>query len=243
MRTLISATALAVVMTLGLSACENPAGQAAAQTAQNLVRPGLGEDPGSPDVTPFALPEGVRVIGEIKGADEVDGECENEASEPSGSGNYVRICVPLENMTGTPVQIEFPAGLLVVATSEGRAQNGLLIERTLITVPPTQRGGGGCRRPDERRAPRVGETAQDPCAYVVRLNLYCLNEARDPSNPFITYAFAGVTRDVALQEILSMLEGKTIKGEENVGAVQDALYSITEGRGLTRMDRAAMNAL
>jgi len=221
-----------------------PLSAASAQSAQNVVRPGLGEDPGPPDVTPFALPEGVRVMGVIRGADEYRGECENASTDSSGTGAYVRICVPIENLSGTPVQIEFPAGLIVVATSEGRAQNGLLIERTLVTVPPTPQGGAGCRRPEDDRRSRLRQDQKpDPCAYVVPLYLYCLNEERDPSNPYITYAFAGVTRDDGLQELLRLLEGRAVKSSEDVATVQNALYSITEGRGLTREDRPAIARL
>src|SRR5690606_34268203 len=103
-----------------------PLSAASAQSGQNVVRPGLGEDPGPPDVTPFALPDGVRLMGVIRGANEYSGECDDASTQSSGSGAYVRICVPIENLSGGPVQIEFPAGLIVVATSEGRSQNGLL---------------------------------------------------------------------------------------------------------------------
>ena len=183
-------------------------------------------------------------MGVIRGANEYSGECDDASTQSSGSGAYVRICVPIENLSGGPVQIEFPAGLIVVATSEGRSQNGLLIERTLVTVPPTQRGGSGCLRPEnDRRSRQRADQKTDPCAYVVPLYLYCLNEERDPSNPYTTYAFAGVTRDDGLQELLRLLEGKAVKSPHDVAAVQDALYSITEGRGLTREDRPAIARL
>lgn len=213
---------------------------ASAQSQENVVRPGLGEDPGAPETTPFALPPGVRLAGTIRGADEESGECEAPGAEPGGTGVYVRVCVPLENLSGSPVQIEFPAGLVLVATSEGRAQNGLLIERTLVTVPPTMRGGAGCRRVEDERA---GQEAQDPCVFVVPLYLYCLNEERDPSSPFITYAFSGVTNDRALREMLSLLDGKAVRTKEQIGLVQEALYNITEGRGLRPQDRAVLNQL
>lgn len=221
-----------------------PLSTASAQSSQNVVRPGLGEDPGAPEVTPFVLPEGVRVMGVIRGANEYSGECDDASTQPNGTGAYVRICVPIENLSGAPVQIEFPAGLIVVATSEGRSQNGLLIERTLVTVPPTQRGGSGCLRPEnDRRSRQRADQKSDPCAYVVPLYLYCLNEERDPSNPYTTYAIAGVTRDDGLLELLRLLEGKAVKSPHDVAAVQDALYSITEGQGLTRQDRPALAKL
>lgn len=247
MRTLISAAGLALALTAALSACDNPTegGKAAAQTGQNVVRPGLGEDPGEPEVTPFTLPEGVRLAGTIRGAEEASGLCENTDAEGNGSGVFVRICVPLENLTGGPVQIEFPAGLVVITTSEGRAQNGLLIERTLLTLPPTLRGGAGCGRPEEdaRRSPSRQVKADDPCAFIVPLYLYCLNEERDPSNPYITYAIAGVTTDRALQEVLRLLEGRKVSDIVQMWAVQNALYSITERSGMTQEDISLINRI
>lgn len=242
---LTASMGLLAALVLGLSACDNASfsDDAMAQAARDVVRPGLGEAPGLPETTPFVLPAGVRLVGEIRGADEASGECEDPGAPPGGSGIYVRICVPLENLTGSPVQIEFPAGLVVVSTAEGRNQHGLLIEKTLLTVPPTVRGGGGCRRSEEDRKRPAREEAEEPCAYVAPLYLYCLNEERDPSNPFITYAFSGVTRDSALLELLRMLDGKTVDGVEDVAAVQRAIYSITDGDGLTREDRAALARL
>lgn len=73
--------------------------------------------------------------------------------------------------------------------------------------------------------------------------MYCLNEERDPSNEFMTYAVGPITSDDALQELLRLLEGKVIDSSEDVGVVQNALYSITEGRGLTTPDRDAINDL
>ncbi|MFP2960526.1 hypothetical protein ACLEPN_22565 [Myxococcus sp. 1LA] len=200
----------------------------------NVFRPGLGEDDGEPEGTPFTLPAGISFAGTLIGADEVTGECENASVESQGTGNYVRVCVPLRNDTGGPVEVEFPPGLIVVATSEGRAQNGLLIERTIITVPPTPRGPGGR---DDAGTPDGGV---DEGAFIVPIYMYCLNEARDPSNPFITYAVGPVTSDDALQELLRLLNGKVIDSAEDISAVQDAIYSITEGRGLTTPDRDAI---
>jgi len=203
----------------------------------NEFRPGLGEDEGEPEGTPFTLPAGVSYAGTLRGADEVTGECENAGTEPQGSGALVQVCVPLRNDTGASVEVEFPPGLIVVATSEGLGQNGLLIERTVITVPPTPPGPGG--RDDAGTAD--GGVEED--AFIVPLYMYCLNEARDPSNQYMTYEVGPVTTDDALQELLRLLEGKRIDSSEDVRVVQNALYSITEGRGLTTPDRDAIDDL
>ncbi|NVJ02329.1 hypothetical protein HV824_30005 [Myxococcus sp. AM009] len=203
----------------------------------DVFRPGLGEDEGAPQGTPFSLPEGVSFAGTLRGAAEVTGECENASVESQGSGATVRVCVPLRNDTGAPVEVVFPPGLVVVSTSEGRGQNGLLIERTVLTVPPTPPGPGG------RDDAGTSDGGVEENAYIVPLYMYCLNEERDPSNPFITYAVGPVTSDDALQELLGLLQGKRIDSADDVGVVQYAIYSITEGRGLTTPDRDAIDDL
>ncbi|AKQ65332.1 putative lipoprotein [Myxococcus hansupus] len=203
----------------------------------NEFRPGLGEDDGEPVGTPFNLPTGISYAGTLRGASEFTGECENAGTESQGSGAYVRVCVPLRNDTGGPVEVTFPPGIVVVSTSEGRNQNGLLIERSIITVPPTPPGPGGR---DDAGTPDGGVEEN---AFIVPLYMYCLNEERDPSNPYITYEVGPITSDAALQELLRLLDGKRIDTPEKVSVVQDALYSITEGRGLTTPDREAINRL
>ncbi|WP_141621534.1 hypothetical protein [Myxococcus sp. AB036A] len=203
----------------------------------NVFRPGLGEDEGEPQGTPLSLPEGISIADTLRGAEEFTGECENARVASQGSGAYVRVCVPLRNDTGAPVEVEFPPGLVVVSTSEGRGQNGLLIERTILVVPPTPPGPGGR---DDAGTPDGGAEEN---AYIVPLYMYCLNEQRDPSNQYMTYAVGPVTSDDALQELLRLLEGKVIDSSDDVGVVQNAIYSITERRGLTTEDRDAIDDL
>lgn len=232
---------VAAAVGAGVLACDgggdNPPPSTGFDAGVNVVRPGLGEDDGPPQGTPFILPDGISFAGTLWGAEEVSGECENASVEAQGSGTYVRVCVRLRNDTGAPVQVEFPPGLVVVSTSEGRGQNGLLIERTILVVPPTPRGPGGR---DDAGTPDGG-VEED--VFIVPLYMYCLNEARDPSNQYMTYAAGPITSDDALQELLRLLQGKVIDSLEDVSVVQRAIYSITEGRGLTTPDRDALNAL
>ncbi len=239
-------TVVAAAVGLGFLACGdddddgrggNPPPSNQFDAGVNVFRPGLGEDEGEPQGTAFSLPTGVSYAGTIRGAAELSGECENASTDPRGSGAYVRVCVPLRNDTGVSMEVEFPPGLIVVATSEGRNQNGLLIERSIITVPPTPPGPGGR---DDAGTPDGGVEEN---AFIVPLYMYCLNEERDPSSPYITYAVGPVTTDDALQELLRLLDGKRIDSSEDVSVVQNALYSITEGRGLTTPDRNAINGL
>ncbi|AEI68122.1 hypothetical protein [Corallococcus macrosporus] len=235
---------VAAAVGAGVMACDgggggpnNPPPINGLDAGTNVFRPGLGDDEGEPEGTPFTLPEGLSYAGTTVGADDITGECQNPGTESSGSGTYVRVCVPLRNDTGAPVEVVFPPGLIVVSTSEGRGQNGLLIERTIITVPPTPPGPGGR---DDAGTPDGGVEEN---AFIVPLNMYCLNEALDPSNPYITYRVGNVTSDEALQELLRLLEGKVIDSLDDVGVVQHALYSITESHGLTTEDREDIDDL
>lgn len=198
----------------------------------NEVRPGLGNDPGEPQGTPFSLPPGVTVSGNVYGAaNDSTSDCGNGAPG-NGSGVYVRVCVPLRNATGAPVEVVFPPGLIIITAAEG-FQHGLLVERVVVRVPPT-RGGPGGQLPD-------GGT--DPDAVVVPLFTYCLNESKDPSDTGIPYTIGPVTSDSALRELLDLLANKRIDTAEDVDVVQDAIYSITERKGLTMDDRNAINKL
>ncbi|WP_163998322.1 hypothetical protein [Pyxidicoccus caerfyrddinensis] len=191
----------------------------------NEVRPGLGDDPGDPLGTPFTLPSGVAVSGPVYGAHDITDDCGNGAPG-HGSGEFVKVCVPLRNTTGGPVEVVFPPGLVIVAASE-TFQNGLLVERVVVTVPPTPPGPGG-----------LPDGGVDTGAHVVPLFTYCLNEALLPNDTGTPYRMGPVTSDSALKELLGLVDGKRVSGEEEVDVVQHAIYSITESKGLTSGDRA-----
>ncbi|MFP2911334.1 hypothetical protein ACLESD_41185 [Pyxidicoccus sp. 3LFB2] len=200
-------------------------------SGRNEVRPGLGDDPGEPQGTPFTLPPGVTVSGTVYGADDLSSECLTGVRgrvPDNGSGEYVQVCVPLRNSTGAPVQVVFPPGLVIVSATE-TFQHGLLVERVVVTVPPTGNGPGG---------PPDGGV--DPEAEAVPLFTYCLNESKSPNERGTPYALGPVTNDAALQDLLGLLAGKRIDDEDEAEVVQDAIYSITEGEGLTSADRDAL---
>lgn len=196
----------------------------------NVFRPGLGDDEGEPLGTPFTLPSGVTVSGTVYGADDVTSDCGNGVPG-NGSGVYVQVCVPLRNSTGAPLEVVFPPGLIVTSAAEG-FQSGLLVERVVVTVPPTNPGPG---------APPDGGT--DPDATVVPLFTYCLNESQLPNETGTPYKLGVVTSDADLKELLNLLQGKRIDTPDDVGVVQNAIYSITEGKGLTVEDRSAIDDL
>ncbi|MCP3168593.1 hypothetical protein [Myxococcus qinghaiensis] len=200
----------------------------------NKERPGFGEDPGAPVGTTFTLPPGVEIVGPLYGASDATKDCGNGVA-PVGTGPAVLVCVPLRNNTGAPVQVTFPPGLVMLNVSPSRIQNGMLMGRVRINVPPTGIGPGGI----DGGADGGGEEE----LYVVPFHLYCLNEARGPSEQDGPFELGPVSTDPDILELLNLLEGKTIDDEDEADVVQDALYSITEYNGLTEEDREAIRKL
>jgi hypothetical protein len=203
-------------------------------TGENLVRPGLGDDEGTPLGTPLSLPPGIRVTGKILGEDAGEGECEGATIPPGGSGRAVWACMKLENSTGAPVQVSLPPGMMITSDT-GEGQNGLLVENVYFTVPPTLNTGGVDAGTDAGTG--------GPTSFVVPLHMYCLNESKSPSFDRMEYSLGNVTSDPDLRELLSLLSGKTIDTDDEWALVEESIYKITEGRGLTRADREALRQL
>lgn len=90
---------------------------------------GFGEVSGTPQGTPFQLPDGVVVDGTITGD-----ECDEEV-EHIGSGYYVTVCVALRNDKDQPITIKLPGGLILVSETT-EYQHGVVLETTTIVLPP-----------------------------------------------------------------------------------------------------------
>ncbi len=185
--------------------------------------PGMGEAAGSPIGTQFTLPKGIKLIGDIVGKESGpdNGQCVYD-----GSGFWVNVTMTLRNDSiSSPVTVEFPPGLIVTSAAEG-FQHGLLIERVLVTLPPKENGGPG-----------------QPCK--VTLMLSCLNASRHPSSAEASYKLGPITSSSLLKDFIHRLSTKRTKYSEYQGSdlffenqeyVQDALWSITDGDGLTERD-------
>jgi hypothetical protein len=186
--------------------------------------PGMGSQAGVPEGTPFKLPAGVSLVGEITGQD--DGPSAADCVY-DGQGKYVKVKMTLQHDSiGGPVTVEFPPGLVITSTSE-LFQGGLLIEKVVVTLPPKQPGAGSpqCR---------------------VTLLLSCLNHSKNPSESFVVYKFGPITSSPLIRDLISKLARKKIKFSEfpphddewslNEEYIQDALWSLTDGEGLTKDD-------
>src|SRR5690606_26356554 len=101
----------------------------------------------------------------------------------------------------------------------------LLIEKTILTLPPLQVGGvSRCE---------------------ITLLLLCANETKDPSSEYHTYKFGNITSSKLIRDFMAILQNKKINFSDYTEAqssqrvtaqyaVQDALWAITDGNGLTR---------
>jgi hypothetical protein len=161
----------------------------------------------------------VQVDEPIKGDDPfcIPGSQTDKA--PYGSGGLVRLCLGLRNTGHLPLTVVLPPGLIFIAEDSAN-QNGIVLQRTEIVVPPTT------------------------VTYYAPVYLYCLNLGRHPtSGSQDTYRTGPVTDDAAVIEMLSMLQDKHLPLVENGSTVQGALWDITEHDGLTQDDRNAITAL
>jgi hypothetical protein len=199
---------------------------------ENLVRPGLGDDEGTPQGTPLELPAGIQVSATILGEDAGEGECEGATIPPAGSGRAVWACMKVTNSSGGPVDLELKPGLTLLARYQD-GQHGMLLERIRVLVPSTGGGTGGI---DAGTDAGTGEGV----TFVIPLHMYCLNESRSPSFDRMEYELGPVLSDPDIQALLTLLQGKTIDTDEERDLVQEAIYKITEGRGLTRADRETL---
>lgn len=104
--------------------------------------PGIGENDGTPSTTPFKLPAGFRFV-----------ENPNKPFDPDikklrGVINTFYADVHIEVNRDSirrdlATTITLPEGLVVLNTAPSRLQNGMLMDREPITVPPGGTGAGG----------------------------------------------------------------------------------------------------
>lgn len=204
MRPLLSSIVLAATLAA-------PAGPAAAQSAI----PGFGYDERPPSGAPLSLPPGLEIAGPLQGADD-DGNCPKPSTNTVGSGLWVRACLPVKNLTGAPVVFIFPPGLTIVSASE-TFQNGLLVERTLVTVPPREIGAPG----------RLRDKKEDDDVVYIPVHMYCINPAKAPSDATASFTLGPVVAHPGLERIYQILEGRNIANDRDpVEAVQSAVYDI-----------------
>lgn len=109
-----------------------------------------------------------------------------------------------------------PAGLFLSST-KSKVQHMLLVQDHPITVPPTQ------------------DTT-------ITIGTYCCNESRAVPNDTDRYTIGPITDNADLQTIVGITKHKLLD-VSNVNVVQNAVWSVTDGSGLTQSMIDSLNAL
>ena len=209
---------------------------------------GLGKMEGTPTGTPFVLPEGVALNGKINGLSSygrsaVFSEQEYSGKQLSsdmlrasqsvdtvlGSGRYVRVFIPLKNTTANDITVTFPTGLIILSTS-GTYQNGLLIKKASVVVP-----------------------AQS--SYNVGLLMYCANSSKSSSSTSEVYEWGVVSNSTQIMQLCGLFANKKVNIEEfadselyiyrdQVYSIQGIVWSVTDSQyGLSEADIQQISAI
>jgi hypothetical protein len=136
------------------------------------------------------------------------------AAPEYGGETLVELCVPV--VATEAVSLAFPAGLVFVSSSAG-TMNGVILDDLPVGAGP-------------------GTT------HLV-IKAFSLNRFRAPSDESDTYSVGPDTNDAAVAELIALVAGKNVQSDGAVAVIQDALWSITDGSGLTPQDRSAIAAL
>ena len=208
--------ALVAMGTLCVVASNAPVAQ-----ARKTPTAGVGPSTARPGGPVFALPPGLSLKEPMLGYRESD--CRIDKKTPpvhlGPPETPVLLCLAFFNATATPIRVRLPAGLVFISRNQ-TTQNGLLIQVETFEAPP-------------------GE-------FFVKLNLLCLNSGRNGSKPGDEFELGPVLADKdPAWELINALKDKSIDSTEGraPSRMQAALWNITDGDGLTSVDRARIAAL
>jgi hypothetical protein len=211
--------------------------------------PGLGNAEGNLTGTPFRLPDGIELIGNITGAGYQDNYWltfapserklvhkdrtvenpvtpvqtradNNEETHYRGSGEgYVDLLISLRNTRSTPVEVTIPAATIIISQS-GDSQHGVLIKKVTFTIPANE-------------------------SYRLSLSLYCGNLSKSAAYSSDIYIWGVVSNAKALLDLCDRVKNKKINIEEfsqtssadrytyesQVYELQDIVWDITDSIG------------
>jgi hypothetical protein len=238
---MLLATIAAMTLTTGCSKDDG-----AGELSETMT--GLGEDDGVPTGRQYALPDGVEVIGDMKGG--YDGEMltrspivkeryatpeqirlEAEQSKLRAAddfqylsiGRYVEVTMVLENVTSDEIRFTLPAGLIFICVGGG-SQNGFLIKDVEIRIPARTK------------------------VYLL-INLFCCNHGRSASSSYDEYIFGPVTNNPLLLEIIEAVRNKHLPayGDDDYSDVsyvlQSIVWEVTEDMVLSEESRLYLSTL
>lgn len=208
--------------------------------------PGMGDAVGELQADPFELPEGIEIVGSIGGIGDSSGGEAAVSGSPSlkstlsalnsqsyacygSGGRWVKVAVTLKNSSNMYRTVFLPRGLLFKVNKEGY-QHAMLLQWTWVCIKPMA----------ER-------------TFV--LNLYCINRGLSGSDPHVEFSILGITNSDVMWSLLRLIGWRKINlehyqvvsnvsglkasaddirtYEEITEVLQDAIWSLTDGTGLT----------
>ncbi|SEL52948.1 hypothetical protein [Parapedobacter koreensis] len=208
--------------------------------------PGIGNTDGVPAGAPWQLPEGIEVVARP------DKPFDPDLALLHGSLNTFYTDVNFINRLNVAVTVEVPGGLICLFKQEGRTQHGILTSTVRIQVPPTYADVGtladtttvylglGCLN-HSMAFPWEENQQWDTQDYPIGKDMY------EPSV---------VNTDPNIGKLLDLLKDypklrltqhynpwdalepdyETPEWQVIYGLIQNALWAITDGPGLTRKD-------
>jgi hypothetical protein len=203
---------------------------------------GMGKMKGIPEGEVFKLPQGITIEGNIVGYD--DAEQGKEQFYDGTGGEWVSVKIKFKNSRSEAVTVALPQGLTIIHgidSADGAwvnpYQHGILIEQVPLVIP-------------------AKNANNNKSSYEAKLLLYCINKGRMGSDSKTTYAFGPVSRSPLMKEFMTLLKGKKLKftdfsgkepdehqyGEE-IRELQEIIYHITDGKGLTPADKEYIRKL
>jgi len=210
--------------------------------------PGMGEAGGELEILkPFVLPEGISLVGEVKGAGDSpvslagDVFIRNESNLKDyqgifgSGGQWVMLNVVLENSTPVDQEVVIPAGCVFEykhdenETDDNNYQHGICLQEVRINIYGSAR-------------------------HNIILFVYCINKGKEGSNNLVSYIIRGTSTSKLIAFLVDALKFKRIDvtdftddemEEYNriTDRIQEIVWAITNGSGLTQDDKDFINAL
>lgn len=193
---------------------------------------GFGHSEAPPVGDEWRLPEGVAVVGPIRGHTLfMETDCSIDPEEVRGSGDMVMLCLPLRYTPPVregvnpllPIKVTIPPGLIFIP-DDISTQNGIVIKKFVVELHP-------------------GRTTYIP------IGLQCLNVSRSASSPSDTFRIGPVTRSPGFLRLFALLETKRVptnamaQFSQGVTALQMAVYDLAVGKPISEMWMTEINAL
>jgi hypothetical protein len=195
---------------------------------------GLGTTDGYPTGKHFALPQGISIIGEIRGGIYGKAPIDKTYKGPFnydskanyvtlGTGTFVNLYMTLYNSTLTDITFTMPGGLIFIDSADAHQhepvyQKGYILQDVEVIVPALDTS-------------------------FIDLRAYCLNHTLAASSYYAVYYIGPITNNPQLNMITNIMDGKQYPYGEEYN-IQTIIWNVTDyGLILTSNEIAYLNAL